>query len=166
LDLDPLFAIWSRIAEIGLADYFSTDAEVAAAAAPKYREMAARGAQATATELWAILDIVRDLRATASSLFADWDVILTPTSAAMPWPAGEPYPPIIDSQPVGPRGHAVYTGWVNAAGLPSLAVPTPRKVGLPIGAQLIGDLGAERMLLDLAEALEMRDCAFRWPNFT
>lgn len=165
LNLDPLVAIWSRIAEIGLARYLDTDPEVAAAAAPKYREMAARGVTATGTELWSILDIVRDLRAAASRLFADQDVILTPASAAMPWPAADPFPPAIDGQPVGPRGHAVYTGWVNAAGLPGLALPAPVAAGLPIGVQLIGDLGSEPMLLELAATLESRGCAFRWPGF-
>jgi aspartyl-tRNA(Asn)/glutamyl-tRNA(Gln) amidotransferase subunit A len=164
MDLDPLGAVWSRIAQIGLAHYLAKDAEVSATAAHKYREMAARGAAATGTELWEILETVRALRKAASALFADWDVILMPASAAMPWPAAEPFPPVIDGMPVGPRGHAIYTGWVNAAGLPGLSLPAPVPTGLPIGVQLIGDLGSEPMLLKLAETLEARDCVFRWPT--
>lgn len=164
LPLDEMNAVWPRVAEIGLARFMADDAEAATVAAPRYRDMAARGAGAPATELWGILDIVRGLRNAASRLFADWDLVLMPSSAAMPWPAASPFPPEIDGQPVGPRGHAAYTGWVNAAGLPALAVPAPVPTGLPIGVQLVADFEGEAMLLDLADLLEARGCTFRWPQ--
>lgn len=162
LDLSPLGAVWGRVAEIGLAHYLASDPSVAMAAAPKYREMAARGAAASGPELWAILDIVRALRCAAAQMFDQIDLVLMPGSAAMPWPATEAFPPVIDGQPVGPRGHAVYTGWVNAAGLPAIGLPAPC-TDLPIGVQLIGDMGSEDRLLDLAERLEALHGAFRWP---
>ncbi|MFT6774367.1 MAG: aspartyl-tRNA(Asn)/glutamyl-tRNA(Gln) amidotransferase subunit A [Paracoccaceae bacterium] len=161
-DLGPLNAIWGQIAEIGLARYFALDPAVAAAAAPKYRDMAGRGGAIDAPAMWAMLDAVRDLRAAASAAFARWDVILTPSSAAMPWPARDAFPPMIDGVAVGPRGHAVYTGWVNAAGHPAISVPAaPRGAALPIGVQLVGDLGAEDVLLTLAARLERE--GFVWP---
>ncbi|NBB97405.1 MAG: amidase [Alphaproteobacteria bacterium] len=162
LDLSPLSAVWGRVAEIGLARYLGSDTAVADAAAPKYREMAARGAVSTGPELWAILDIVRDLRNAAAQFFDQIDLVLMPSSAAMPWPATEAFPPVIDGQPVGPRGHAVYTGWVNAAGLPAIGLPAPSD-DLPIGVQLIGDMGSEEILLDLAERLEAAHGGFQWP---
>ncbi len=164
LDLEPLTAAWPRIAEIGLARYLSSDLEVAEVAAAKYRDMAERGTKSTGADLWAILDAVRSLRASASELFADVDAILMPSSAAMPWPAADAFPPEIDGRAVGPRGHAVYTGWVNAAGLPAVALPAPVMDGLPIGVQIIGDLGSETMLLNLAAQLEEAGAAyFDWP---
>ncbi len=164
LDLAPLTAAWPRIAEIGLARYFADDPEVAEAAAPQYREMAARGRAAPAAELWRILDHVRALRAASGAAFAGIDAILTPASAAMPWAADKPFPTEIAGQPVGPRGHAIYTGWVNAASLPAVAVPAPSPLGLPIGVQIVGDMGAEAMLLDLAARLETAGAArFRPP---
>jgi len=159
-DLAPLNAGWSRIGEIGLAAYFAADPEVATAAAPKYREMAAQGAAATATDLYGILGAVFDLRTAARDLWGH-DAILMPASAAHPWPASESHPPEIDGQPVGPRGHAVYTGWVNAAGLPAVAFPARREAGLPVGLQLIGRPGAERWLMALLDPVAPQ---FRWPD--
>jgi aspartyl-tRNA(Asn)/glutamyl-tRNA(Gln) amidotransferase subunit A len=164
LHLEPLGRVWSQIAEIGLARYFADTPTVADAAAPRYREMAARGAAVSGIELWAILDAVRALRAEASGLFADHDAVLMPASAAMPWPASDPFPQVIDGMPVGPRGHAVYTGWVNAAGLPAVALPAMASGPLPIGVQIVGDFGSEPLLLELAARLEAAEAArFDWP---
>ena len=163
MDLGPITAVWGRVAEIGLARYLATDPAVADAAAPKYREMAGRGAGSTGPELWTILDTVRDLRRAASQMFHQIDLVLMPSSAAMPWPATEAFPPVIDGQTVGPRGHAVYTGWVNAAGLPAIGLPAPSP-GLPVGVQLIGDMGSEDILLQLAAALEECHGGFFWPE--
>jgi aspartyl-tRNA(Asn)/glutamyl-tRNA(Gln) amidotransferase subunit A len=165
LDLEPLNAVWSRIGEIGLARLFEQDAEVREAAAPKYREMAERGAAAPATVLWAILDMVADIRQEAAALFADSDIVLTPSCAAMPWPAGESFPHEIGGEAAGPRGHAIYTGWVNAAGLPALQLPARRATsGLPIGFQLVGATGTEEMLLALGARYEETTGGFVWPT--
>src|SRR5690606_21204163 len=81
--------------------------------------------------------------------------VLTLTSAARPWAAGEPYPQVIDGQAAGPRGHAVFTGWVNAAGNPAISLPADAAPdGLPIGVQLVGPWGEDRMLLDMAARYE------------
>jgi aspartyl-tRNA(Asn)/glutamyl-tRNA(Gln) amidotransferase subunit A len=105
--------------------------------------------------LWEILERVRQLRRDTVTLFDKADVIVMPSVAALPWPAQQAFPTHIDGQEVGPRGHAVYTGWVNAAGLPALALPcAPSSEGLPIGMQLIGRYGADEQLLALGAAYE------------
>ena len=78
---------------------------------------------------------------------------------------GEAYPPVIDGIEVGPRGHAVFTGWVNAAGLPGLALPAePSADGLPIGVQLIGPYGSDDLLLEVGAAFEAAaPWVGRWP---
>lgn len=161
-DLAPLNAVWTGFGEIGLARLFADDPIVAEAAAPKYREMAARGAARSAPDLYAMLSEVYALREAVRAMFNAVDVVLTPSSAAMPWTASEPFPPTIDGDPVGPRGHAVYTGWVNAAGVPGLAMPAPT-AGLPIGVQLVGGGGSEAKLLSLGASLEAALGGFRWP---
>ena len=51
-------------------------------------------------------------------------------------------------------------------GHPAIAVPAaPDANGLPIGYQLIGDLGSERILLQLAAEVEAMGPGWRWPEF-
>jgi aspartyl-tRNA(Asn)/glutamyl-tRNA(Gln) amidotransferase subunit A len=76
-------------------------------------EMAANGKARTGQEYFAALNTFKELERSLSLFFNDYDVILTPTVAALPWPATEPYPKRIDEQEAGPRTHAVFNGFVN-----------------------------------------------------
>jgi aspartyl-tRNA(Asn)/glutamyl-tRNA(Gln) amidotransferase subunit A len=113
--------------------------------------MAEAGAQLSAVQYLGALDSVARLRRTVEQLFERYDLILTPTTAALPWPATEVYPPTIAGQSVGPRGHAIFTPLANAAGLPAISLPcAPASRGLPIGFQLIGNAGRDAVVLSVA----------------
>jgi aspartyl-tRNA(Asn)/glutamyl-tRNA(Gln) amidotransferase subunit A len=105
------------------------------------------------------------LRAQMADFFAQWDAILTPSAAAQPWAKDRVFPEIIAGKSANPRGHAVYTGWVNLAGLPGLALPAaPDAESMPIGFQLIGGFGKDAMLLALGRRYEKQTpWADRWP---
>lgn len=165
LDLAPVLEAWQQIGQVGLATMFAQHPDWEAQATSKYREAAALGREVSGPRVWQIMEQVRALRRDSAQLFERYDAIVMPAAAALPWPAHEAFPAIIDGQAVGPRGHAVYTGWVNAAGLPGLALPaTPSREGLPIGIQLIGPYGRDDALLDLGDAYEARaPWAQRWP---
>lgn len=165
LDLDFFTEAWPQVGQIGLASMFERHPAWEADACPKYREMAAAGRALPAARLWEIVGQVTQLRRDSVALFNGIDAIVTPAAAALPWPAEDAYPPVIGGQAVGPRGHAVYTGWVNAAGLPALALPcSPSAEGLPIGLQIVGPYGSDDMLLDLGAAFEAAaPWAHRWP---
>lgn len=155
LQLADITAAWPQVAQIGLAHLFQQQPAWGAAAAEKYRQMATAGTALPATALWRILDLTAQLRRDCAALFSQWDAVLMPCTAAQPWAAEQAYPPTIAGQPVGPRGHAAFTGWVNAAGLPALSIPvTPDAQGLPIGLQIVGRPGAEPLLLQLAAQMQ------------
>jgi aspartyl-tRNA(Asn)/glutamyl-tRNA(Gln) amidotransferase subunit A len=166
LDLDFFVEAWPQIGQIGLARMFDAHPDWAEQASPKYQKMAESGRRLPASRLWQIIDHVTQLRRTCAILFERIDGFILPSAAALPWPAIQAFPPSIDGQDVGPRGHAIYTGWVNAAGLPGLALPAnPSTDGLPIGIQLVGAYGSDDSLLDLGEAYEAAaPWAHRWPN--
>lgn len=152
LELAALNEIWSEIGQIGLAHLAETHPTWLEHASPKYQKMANAGARLPASQLWHILDVVSRLRRQVDTFFSDTEMVLMPSIAALSWPASQAYPPTIDGQPVGPRGHAVFTGWVNAAGNPAISLPVePSHEGLPIGLQLIGPWQSEYLLLDLAQ---------------
>jgi aspartyl-tRNA(Asn)/glutamyl-tRNA(Gln) amidotransferase subunit A len=165
LDVGFILDAWPQIGQVGLAAMFSEHPEWEAQASTKYREAAELGRRVPGPRVWQIMDRVRRLRAESAALFERFDVVVMPAAAALPWPKAQPWPPVIDGQDVGPRGHAVYTGWVNAAGLPGLALPAaPSVEGLPIGIQLIGAYGTDDLLLDLGAAYEaVAPWAQRWP---
>lgn len=105
------------------------------------------------------------LREAMDHVFEDVDLVLTPACAAMPWAADQSHPTTIAGQRVDPRGHAVFTAFVNGAGLPALALPAaPSSDGLPIGFQLIGPQGSDALLCALGLAFERQQPqARRWP---
>lgn len=105
------------------------------------------------------------LRDAMDRVFEDVDLVLTPACAAMPWPAEQSHPTAIAGQRVDPRGHAVFTAFVNGAGLPALALPAaPSSDGLPIGFQLIGPHGSDARLCALGLAFERQQPQTRrWP---
>jgi aspartyl-tRNA(Asn)/glutamyl-tRNA(Gln) amidotransferase subunit A len=155
LDLDFYAQAWPQIGQIGLANLFREHPDWEAQASRKYLDMAQQGRQLPGARLWQIVEQVKQLRRASVALFDAIDVIAMPSAAALPWTAEDAFPTRIDGHEVGPRGHAVYTGWVNAAGLPALALPcAPSREGLPIGMQLVGRYGADDALLDLGEAFE------------
>jgi aspartyl-tRNA(Asn)/glutamyl-tRNA(Gln) amidotransferase subunit A len=166
LDLSLILDAWPQIGQVGLAAMFGRYPDWEAQASAKYREAAEAGRRVPGHRVWQIVEEVRRLRRESAGLFERHDLIVMPAAAALPWPKEDPYPPVIDGREVGPRGHAIYTGWVNAAGLPGLALPAaPSREGLPIGIQLIGPYGGDDLLLQAGAAFEgAAPWAERWPG--
>ena len=112
-----------------------------------------------------VIESISALRNRAAHIFQGVDIIMTPTCAAMPWSTEIPFPSEIDGQPVGPRGSAVYTGWVNACGHPAVSVPGRTSGGgLPIGIQFVAGLGEDELFLRLSQQFEIEQSWLdEWP---
>jgi aspartyl-tRNA(Asn)/glutamyl-tRNA(Gln) amidotransferase subunit A len=129
------------------------------------RQIANTGDTLTAADYVDALDATTQLRAAMAEFFKGHDLILTPSAAALPWTADITHPGLIDGQPVGPRGHAVFTAFANAAGLPGASIPCdPSGSGLPIGFQLVGRYGCDDLLFRVAAQFERAySWGHRWP---
>lgn len=91
--------------------------------------------------------------------FTSYDLLLTPTTAQLPWPIG---------QHSASGGHYTASDWTdhvfsvapftavfNCTGQPAISLPLARsKSGLPIGIQFAAPCGREDLLLSLASVLE------------
>jgi aspartyl-tRNA(Asn)/glutamyl-tRNA(Gln) amidotransferase subunit A len=129
-------------------------------------ELIRRGQSTCAVALFDAQQLRSQLIDEIKGLFSTVDMILTPSSAAMPWPAGEPHPRTIDGRDVDGRGHAVFTGFANGAGLPAIGLPAGfSAAGHPIGFHLVGPRGADAELLRLAlDYEEAHPWSARWPT--
>jgi aspartyl-tRNA(Asn)/glutamyl-tRNA(Gln) amidotransferase subunit A len=113
------------------------------------------GAEISAMQYIEALTSFRELQAQVGRFFASYDLLMTPTAGALPWPVEQEGPP-----------HArAFSGFVNAVGAPAINIPAePTDAGIPVGFQLIGPWGADWMLLAVAEAYERHfPWHHRWP---
>ena len=89
------------------------------------------------------------------SFWDEVDVVLTPTLAKLPVPIGwvlEPEDPWEQFRRA--ADFTPFTAVANVTGQPAASVPFASTEGLPVGIQLVGRLGEEATLLQLAAQLE------------
>jgi len=167
-DRGVLDEIWRVIGRAGVARVARlTGGRLLETGGPSIQAMAREGAELAAADYVEALAGLAAFRREIVKLFERCDLIFTPSAAALPWPAGEAFPPRIDGRPVGPRGHAIYTGWVNVAGCPAIGLPLGlSNAGLPIGGQFVGPFGSDAALLGFAANFETaRAMPHAWPPF-
>ncbi len=159
--------IWRVVGRAGVARVARlTGGRLAAEGGATIRAMAEEGAALSGADYADALAALAAFRREVARVFERCDAVFLPSAAALPWRAEEAYPPVIDGREVGPRGHAVYTGWVNGAGLPAIALPLGLSSdGLPIGGQFVGRFGADLDLLAFGAAFEASRPAPPWPPF-
>jgi aspartyl-tRNA(Asn)/glutamyl-tRNA(Gln) amidotransferase subunit A len=70
---------------------------------------------------------------------------------------GRGHPKEIAGRPAPPRASSIYTTWGNITGLAGISVPAGQSAtGHPVGLQLLGAIGSEELLLDVAQTIESR----------
>lgn len=164
--LQQVRLMWRSLAAAGVARV--------AEAFPKWEDQvtdsiaatARHGLSLSASDYVRALDALALLRARVSSECQDYDVLLTPTSAAPAFPIERLYPKTIDGVPADIQSMSIFTTWVNACGLPAISLPVePAADGRPIGMQMVGRFGADELLLDIAARFEVAaPWAHRWPK--
>jgi aspartyl-tRNA(Asn)/glutamyl-tRNA(Gln) amidotransferase subunit A len=164
-DLTQIEEVWGTLSASGLARVLAGHADRTASIHPGSAAIVERGNRITAVEYVRALDSVTELRRRIAQAFNEFDFLVMPASAALPWPVGEPYPHEINGAPASPRAAAIFATFVNAAGLPAVSLPVgPASSGLPIGMQCVGRFGMDDAVLSLAAAYEAaRPWSAQWP---
>ena len=95
------------------------------------------------------------LEADAADLFADIDVLLTPTTAVPAFAAEGPPPDVIDGQKVHLAMSTPFTMLANLCWNPSISVPAGMtEGGLPVGLQITARRHQDEVALRLARIME------------
>jgi aspartyl-tRNA(Asn)/glutamyl-tRNA(Gln) amidotransferase subunit A len=95
------------------------------------------GARQTPSHLVEVLRLQQAMSRSLSRFFDDFDVLLCPTSPIVAWKQGQLGPATIGGRPASARGHAAFTPFFNACGVPACSVPIGRVNGLPVGIQVV-----------------------------
>ena len=97
-----------------------------------------------------------------AELFADVDVLLTPTTAVAAFVAEGPPPSEIDGREVDPGGSVPFTMLANLCWNPACSIPAGfTSEGLPVGLQVVGRRHRDDVVLRLARIFEQ---ARPWPR--
>jgi Asp-tRNA(Asn)/Glu-tRNA(Gln) amidotransferase A subunit family amidase len=88
--------------------------------------------------------------------FERYDLLLTPTVAAPPFPVEMPYPQEINGEPMNNYQEWLYLTYaITVTGLPAISVPCGWTAeGLPVGLQIVGRRLGEATVLRAAAAFE------------
>jgi amidase len=121
--------------------------------------LAEQGWSNSAAQLVTAVGYAQILARVVTSWWQDHDLLLTPTMGLPPAQLGTIGTGHGDADPLAPIERAVpyaaFTAAFNATGQPAISLPLHwSDAGLPIGVQLVGDLGAEDLLLRVAAQLE------------
>jgi len=145
--------IWPVISAAGVAWLEGNDARIAKHMGPDVCKMAQTGNGLSAQDYAGAMVGIERMRLRYQETMRGLDILLTPTTAALSWPKTQSHPLVIDGHDVGPRGHAVFTAFANALGMPAVTLPVGHSSGgLPCGIQLVGFSGADEHLLQIGVA--------------
>jgi aspartyl-tRNA(Asn)/glutamyl-tRNA(Gln) amidotransferase subunit A len=114
-----------------------------------------RGGVVTARDYILAVDAVRAFWTEVQAFLARFDLLLTPTVAVPPFPAGEAPPREVAGQAVSVLGWMPFTFPFNLTGQPAASVPVGATDGdLPVGLQIVGRRHADRTVLAASAAYE------------
>lgn len=153
--LDALGAEAGKVARtvlsVSLAEWLDGAGIAEAEVSPAIAAAAAVGRATTGPALFAAARDIARLSHRTAALFEGVDAILTPVLAGPPPPLGHFDPrEDTDTRFAKIAAMAPNAALANVAGLPALAFPWGLAGGLPVGLQLLGRMGADAALMDIA----------------
>jgi aspartyl-tRNA(Asn)/glutamyl-tRNA(Gln) amidotransferase subunit A len=161
---EAIAEVWSVISRTGIGWLLAAHPGAAEIVGEAAVDMAKAARGYSAADYLQALMTIEDVRRRMDDLFAQYDAVITPSIAALAWPVGATHPDRIAGEAVGPRGHAVFTVFCNALGLPAISVPcAPAPDGSRIGFQICGRRGADNLVLSLAEMFARDTGPLPWP---
>lgn len=118
--------------------------------------LVAQGHTVAEADIRQALQLLRGYAERVETQFTPWDAVLTPALADTARPNGW-YDPVDARRNFAQQCQFTpFTSFVNVLGAPAITLPTGLAAdGLPIGVQLIGHIGDEARLLELARGLEL-----------
>lgn len=152
-NVDSVSAAWSTIAAAGLHCHLNSVGK-REGLGTNALALDAQGGARTGADYAGAMAVALAARADAGRLLSHYDLLVCPSTAALAWAADTAYPAEIDGKPVGPRGHAVFTGWMNVTGVCAINIPvamTADRGG--IGIQLVAAVGRDAELIDFVSNL-------------
>ncbi len=167
-DIAALVAAWRLIAGVTARGAVTraarlTGADPFAQLEPVNAAWLREAGAASASDYAAAIVTVQQIGRSMGTFFAEWDVLLTPVTAAVAPPLGELAGAGLDVDTFNRKfwAHAPFTCVFNASGGPAVSLPLGRSAaGLPIGVHVGADFGADGLLFALAGQLER---ARPWP---
>ena len=124
------------------------------------------GRSLSAVDLLHAEDVFNSVNRDFGRFFQQYDLLLTPTTAQLPWPVGRHASDGGSYTAPGWTDHvfsdAPFTAAFNCTGQPAISLPLARSAtGLPIGIQFAARYGREDLLLSLAAVFEQ---SMPWPR--
>jgi amidase len=123
--------------------------------------LAERGRGITGPDYAMAQAVMGTWRRALAAWWEDFDLLLTPTTAAPPARLGQ-LTPTPDEPMRGSKGsipYSVFTAPFNTSGQPAISLPLGSSNGLPIGVQLVAAYGREDLLIATGSQLEAK---VRW----
>ena len=165
-DLAEIREIWDTITAVGAAraairfgDAWKT------LATTQIASLVERGLAVPATSYVNAVDRLQTFRAETSAHWGDFDALILPVNPVPAWPVETEHPTEIDGKLVGSAIQGMFCSWVNAMGYAGLSIPgQPSADGRPIGIQLVAPVGADEVIIEIAQCLEnVAPWKDRWP---
>jgi Asp-tRNA(Asn)/Glu-tRNA(Gln) amidotransferase A subunit family amidase len=154
LGIDLADSFWKIFGANAYVQYGHLLTENAGLLTEGVQEVLSRGREITGHEYATALHAVAELRMKIDALFEHFDIFVTPTTSVTAFEPGQRPSEVAGMMVDSAYGIFPFTYIFNMTGHPAASVPCGFVDGLPVGMQIVGRFGDERMVLRASAAFE------------